>query len=269
MADHAMQWTRQPTGHAPGWLGRVRRDVAGGMASGEIRGTPALQGVPWWGVASSVVAPVLLVSGWTFAAGVQPGSYHAVADTVSALAAYGAADRWVMTFAFLAAGVFEVATGLALRPAAAAGRLILIVGGVAGVLVAASPEPAAGGGSARHMVAAAIGLVALATWPAAARRRGPSVPWGLRPPVSAAASAVLFGVLLWFVAELVTGGGQAGLAERLLGGLQTLWPVLVIRSCCLRRPGRREPLAGTAPASAPTRTAAVPWMSLNVSSRPR
>src|ERR1700724_3632814 len=116
MADHAMQWTRQPTGHAPGWLGHVRRDVSGGMASGEIRGIPALQGVPWWGVASSVVAPVLLVSGWTFAAGVQPGSYHAVADTVSALAAYGAADRWVMTFAFLAAGVFEVATGLALRP---------------------------------------------------------------------------------------------------------------------------------------------------------
>ena len=69
----------------------------------------------------------------------------APADTVSALAAYGAADRWVMTFAFLAAGVFEVATGLALRPAAAAGRLILIVGGVAGVLVAESPEPAAGG----------------------------------------------------------------------------------------------------------------------------
>ncbi len=237
MAGHAMQWTRQPTAHAPGWLGRVRQDVAGSMEAGEIRGTPALHGVPWWGVVSSVVAPALLVSGWTFAAAVQRGSYNAFADTVSALAAYGAADRWVMTFAFLAAGVFEVATGLALRPAAAAGRLILIIGGVAGVFVAASPEPAAGGGSVRHMVAAAIGLVALASWPAAARRRGPSVPWGLRPAVSAAASAVLLGVLLWFVAELVTVGGQAGLAERLLGELQTLWPVLVIMSCRLRRPG--------------------------------
>jgi hypothetical protein len=41
----------------------------------------------------------------------------------------------------------------------------------------------------------------------------------------------LLGVLLWFGAELVTGGGQAGLAERLLGGMQTLWPVLVILSC--------------------------------------
>ena len=42
MADHAMQWTRQPTGHAPGWLGRVRRDVDSGIASGQVQGTPTL-----------------------------------------------------------------------------------------------------------------------------------------------------------------------------------------------------------------------------------
>jgi hypothetical protein len=52
------------------------------------------------------------------------------------------------------------------------------------------------------------------------------VPWGLRPAVPAGASAVL----LWFGAELLTSGRQAGLAERLLGGMQTLWPVLVILS---------------------------------------
>jgi len=192
---------------------------------------------------SAAVAPVLLISGWTFAAGRQRGTYNAVADTVSALAAEGAADRWVMTLAFLLAGAFEVVTGLSLRPAAAAGRLILMAGGVAGLLVAASPEPAGGGGSVRHMSVAAAGLVALAAWPAAARRRGPSVPWGLRPAVSAGASAVLLAVLLWFGAELLTSGGQAGLAERLLGGLQTLWPVLVILSCHLSRP--RHSAAGT------------------------
>ena len=82
----------------------------------------------------------------------------------------------------------------------------------------------------------------MAAWPAAARRRGPSVPWGLRPAVSAGASAVLLAVLLWFGAELLTRGGQAGLAERLLGSLQTLWPVLVILSCRLTRP--RHPAAG-------------------------
>ena len=150
-----------------------------------------VHGVPWWGVVSSVVAPVLLVSGWTIAAGLQRGSYSAVADTVSVLAADGAADRWVMTFAFLVAGACEVMTGLALRPAASAGRLILMVGGLAGLLVASSPEPAGGGGSVRHTFGAVVGLVALAAWPVAARQRGPSVPWGLRPVVSASTSVVL------------------------------------------------------------------------------
>jgi len=103
--------------------------------------------VPWWGVVSSAAAPVLLVGGWTVAAGLQPRSFNAVTSTISALAADGAADRWVMTLAFAAAGACEIVTGLALRPAALAGRLILVTGGAAGLLVAASPEPAGGGGS--------------------------------------------------------------------------------------------------------------------------
>jgi len=116
-----------------------------------------------------------------------------------------------------------------------------MAGGLAGLLVASSPEPAGGGGSVRHTAGAVVGLVALAAWPAGARRRGPSVPWGLRPAVSAGTSVVLLLVLVWFGAELVAGGGQAGLAERLLGGMQTLWPVLVILSCRRRTgpsPGR-------------------------------
>jgi hypothetical protein len=59
--------------------------------------------------------------------------------------------------------------------------------------------------------------------------------------VSVGASAVLLAVLLWFGAELLTSGGQAGLAERLLGGLQTLWPVLVILSCRLNRSATHPP----------------------------
>jgi hypothetical protein len=178
MTCRAMQKTRQPAVPAPGRPGRARRDAASGTVSAasgtvssDVPGTPAMPGVPWWGMVSAVVAPVLLISGWTFAAGLQPGTYNAVADTVSALAAEGAADRWVMTLTFLLAGAFEVVTGLSLRPAATAGRLILMAGGVAGLLVAASPEPAGGGGSVRHMSVAAAGLVALAAWPAAARRR--------------------------------------------------------------------------------------------------
>ena len=136
-----------------------------------------------------------------------------------------------MTLAFAAAGACEIATGLALRPAAVAGRLILATGGAAGLLVAASPEPAGAGGSLRHALSAALGLAAMAAWPAAARRRGPSVPWGLRPRVSAAASVLLLGVLLWFGAELIASGGLDGLAERVLGGTLILWPPLVVLSC--------------------------------------
>jgi hypothetical protein len=224
-----------PIGHR---LAQLRRAQRRSPAAGGVNG------VPWWGVVSSVVAPVLLVSGWTIAAGFQRGSYNAVADTVSALAGDAAADRWLMTLAFLAAGACEVMTGLALRPAASAGRLVLMMGGLAGLLVAASPEPAGGGGSVRHTFGAVAGLLALAAWPIAAQRRGPSVPWGLRPVVSAGVSVVLLGVLLWFGAELVTSGGQAGLAERLLGGMQTLWPVLVILSCCLTQSRNHTPVTG-------------------------
>ena len=203
--------------------------------------------VPWWGVASAVAAPLLLVAGWNLAAALQPRSFNPVADTVSALAAVGAADRWVMTLAFALAGACEVVTGLALRLAAAPGRLMLMAGGLAGVLVAANPQHA--GGSLTHAAWAGVGFAALVTWPGGAWRRGPSVPWGLRPAVSAVAAGLMLGLLAWFLAELVAGGGQTGLAERVMGVTQAGWPLVVIVSCRLRQPGAGTSAAGpSAPA---------------------
>jgi hypothetical protein len=199
-------------------------------------------GVPWWGVLSALAAPLVLVVGWTIAETLQPRSYNAIADTVSALAAVGAAGRWVMTLAFAAAGACDVVTGLALRPAAAPGRLILMAGGVAGVLVAANPQYA--GGSLAHACWAGVGLAALVSWPGAAWRRGPSVPWGLRPAVSAVATGVMIGLLVWFLAELVTRDGQVGLAERIMGVAQAGWPLAVVLSCRLSRPAARTVRAG-------------------------
>jgi uncharacterized protein DUF998 len=186
--------------------------------------------VPWWGVVSSAAAPVLLVGGWAVAAGLQPRSVNAVASTISALAADGAADRWVMTLVLLVVGVCDVVTGLALRPAAVPGRLILIAGGIAGVLVAATPEPARGGSMA-HAFWATIGFIALTVWPLGGLRRGSSVPAGLRPAVSAVAAGVLFGLLVWFAAELMARGGQIGLAERVLTEAQAVWPLAVVLTC--------------------------------------
>ena len=186
--------------------------------------------VPWWGVVSSAAAPVLLVGGWTVAARLQPRSVNPVASTISALAADGAADRWVMTLVLLAVGVCDVVTGLALRPAATPGRLILIAGGIAGVLVAANPEPARGG-SLAHAFWATIGFIALTAWPLGGLRRGSSVPGELRPTVSAVAAGALLGLLVWFAAELMTRGGQVGLAERVLAEAQAVWPLAVVLTC--------------------------------------
>ncbi len=206
-------------------------------------------GVPWWGVLSALADPLLLVAGWTTAATLPPRSFNAIADTVSALAAVGAAGRSVMTLAFAAAWACEVVTGLALRPAASPGRLILMAGGVAGVLVAANPEHA--GGSLAHACWAGVGFAALVTWPGGAWRRELSVPWGLRPAVSAVAAGIMTGLLAWFLAELVTRDGQVGPADRIMGLMQAGWPLAVVLSCRPGWPGTR-----TVPAGAGTEHAA-------------
>jgi 8-oxo-dGTP pyrophosphatase MutT (NUDIX family)/hypothetical membrane protein len=187
--------------------------------------------VPWWGVISSAASPVLLVTGSTVAAGLQPRSYNPVADTISVLAAVGAVDRWVMTSALVGVGVGYFVTGLALRPAARAGRLILMVVGVATVLVALNPERAGHGGTLPHTFWAATGFIVMTAWPVAGRVRGPRVPYGLRPAVAIGATAVMLGLLAWFGAELIGAGHQVGLAERALAGIQALWPLAVVLTC--------------------------------------
>ena len=207
--------------------------------------------MPWWGVVSSAAAPVLVVSGWTVAAVLQPRPFDAVTDTVSALAAQGAADRWVMTVALLAVGACYFITGLALRSAAPAARLILMAGGVATMVVAVNPEPAAGGGSLPHTFWATVGFIALAAWPLGGRSRGTSVPYGLRPDVSARAAVVLAGLLVWFGAELISRGMQIGLAERVLAGAQAAWPLTVVLTCWWSQSRARMQPAGTVPARLP------------------
>jgi hypothetical membrane protein len=194
-----------------------------------------VRGVPWWGVFSSAAAPVLLVTGWTVAAGLQPGGFDQVTGTISALAAVGAADRWVMTLALLGVGICHVITGLALRPAASAGRLLLMTGGIAMILVAVNPVRAGGGRSVPHIIAAAAAFTALAAWPAVGWRRGSAVPPGLRPAISAVAAGTLFGLVGWFAAELTMGGGQVGLAERGAAGAQAVWPLAVVLTSYRRK----------------------------------
>jgi hypothetical membrane protein len=198
-------------------------------------------------VISAAAAPVLLIGGWTVAAGLQP-QFDPVADTVSTLAAIGATDRWVMNLTFLLVGACYILTALALRPARTTGRLVLIAGAAAGMMVAANPEHAGGFGSVPHFVWASIGFAGVTLWPAAAWQRetsetsatsatsatngtrGTAVPWALRPNAAAAAIAVLFALLAWFGTELILGGHQVGLAERVMGAGQAAWPLAVVLS---------------------------------------
>lgn len=180
---------------------------------------------------SAVAAPVVMVTGWSVAAALQPRPFDSVAEPVSALAAVGAADRWVMSLTFVMVGACVFVTGLALRPARAPGRLILMAGAVAGMLVAANPEHPGTSFPLPHMICAAVGCAGVVAWPAGACRRGTAVAWGLRPVVSAGAVVVLLALVAWFGVELVIGGGLAGLAERLFGAGLTLWPLTVVASC--------------------------------------
>jgi hypothetical membrane protein len=200
-----------------------------------------VRGVPWWGLISAAAAPVLLVGGWTLAAGLQPGSFDPVTGTISALAAVGAADRWVMTLALALVGACYVITGVALRPAARAGRLLLTAGGAATMLVAVFPETAGAGGSLPHTIWAAVAFVALAVWPAAARGRGPLVPAWLLPGACAAAAGVLLILLVWFGTELIGGGRPVGLAERVLAAAEAVWPLAVVLALSLPVTPHRAP----------------------------
>ena len=191
-----------------------------------------MRGVAWWGPISGVAAPVLLIGGWTVAAGLQ-SHFDPVTDTVSTLAAIGATDRWVMNLVFVLVGACYILTALALRSAKTVGRMILIAGAIAGMLVAANPEHAGGFGSVPHFVFASLGFAGLTLWPAAAAKRSPEAPWGLRLAPAVAAVALQFALLAWFGTELILGAHQVGLAERIMGGAQATWPLAVVLSCYL------------------------------------
>jgi hypothetical membrane protein len=180
--------------------------------------------IPWWALGSSAAAPVLLASGLIFAEALQPPGYSPVRDTISALAARGATDRWVMTSALAGLGICHVVTAVGLRPARQGGRAVLAGGGVATLMVAAFPQPVQGN-SVAHTVAATVAFVSLGAWPVFAAHRRSLAPLLTRRS-SIVASAILLGLVIWFVAEVH--GGERGLAERAAAGAQALWPLAVV-----------------------------------------
>ncbi|MFF8018022.1 DUF998 domain-containing protein [Streptomyces sp. NPDC007929] len=188
-----------------------------------------MRSVPTWALVSSGCAPVFLIMGWLVAASLQGQPYDPAAQTISVLAAPGNSGSWVMTAAFIALGFCHLLTAWGLRPAASPGRLALAAGGVAALVVAVVPAPSSGG-SLSHGSVAAVGFAVLAAWPVLAARAGTSVPWALRPFPSLGATAVMAVGAVWFLVELHL-HGVAGVAERAVTTLQSVWPFVVVLSC--------------------------------------
>ncbi|MFB6849907.1 DUF998 domain-containing protein [Streptomyces sp. NPDC056373] len=188
-----------------------------------------MRSVPMWALASSGFAPVFLIMGWLSAAALQGPPYDPAAQTISVLAAPGNSGSWVMTAAFVALGFCHLLTAWGLRPAATAGRMALAAGGVAALTVAVFPAPSSGG-SLSHGSVAAVGFAVLAAWPVLAARAGTAVPWALRPFPSLGATAVMAAGATWFLIELHL-QGAAGVAERAVTTLQSVWPFVVVVSC--------------------------------------
>ncbi|MER7518326.1 DUF998 domain-containing protein [Streptomyces sp. NPDC126499] len=208
-----------------------------------------MRAVPKWTLVPSGCAPVVLVAGWTTAGALEGPSYDAVRQTISVLAAYGAAGFWVMTGALLALGVCHLATAWGLRAAAPAGRAALAAGGVAALAVAMVPTPSSGG-ALRHGSVAAVGFTLLALWPVLAARGGDRpAPWALRRAPAYAATLLMGLGALWFLVE-ANRQGAAGVAERLVTCVQSAWPLVVVVSCLRhQRAGadRRSPTRRAAP----------------------
>ncbi|MFF8674111.1 DUF998 domain-containing protein [Streptomyces sp. NPDC015242] len=188
-----------------------------------------MRSVPKWVFVSSGCAPVALILGWLVAASLQGSPYDPAAQTISVLAAPGASGYWVMTGAFVVLGVCHLLTAWGLRPAATPGRVALAAGGVSALAVAVVPAPSSGG-SLGHGSVAAVGFTVLALWPLLAARTGDAVPWALRPVPSLGATAVMALGAAWFMIELHQ-HGMAGVAERAVTTVQSVWPFVVVLSC--------------------------------------
>ena len=180
---------------------------------------PVCNGVPWWALVPAGAAPTLLVVGFLVAAVLQPVSYDSLRDTMSALAARGAADPWIMTVAIAAVGACYLMTAFGLAPARRVGRVALAGGGVATLSIAAFPTPLHGY-SRPHALAVIAACTTMSAWPVLAAHRNHQARL-LRFGPNVAASAVTFGLIVWFTFEI--NGGELGLAERCAAVAPALW----------------------------------------------
>ncbi|MCU1656331.1 MAG: putative integral rane protein, partial [Pseudonocardiales bacterium] len=201
------------------------------LLSRSVRSLARARPADWCVLVSAGLSPLLLTGAWLIGGAVQPVPYSPVRQTVSVLAGYGAADRWIVTSALFVIGACYAVMAAGLTELPAAARIGLLVSGVTAFGIATSPEPAQGT-TPQHVAFTTVGAVAIAVWPAFVGRRDrySSVLLGVR--VSATVTAVFVALLGWFTAE-AWDGSAVGLAERTASSIQICWPFVV--ALALRR----------------------------------
>jgi hypothetical membrane protein len=200
------------------------------------RRAPSARGggrVPWVVVLSGL-APVVLVLGVQYAQHLQPpGTYDAVRQTVSTLAARGVENRWVATTTLLVLGVIYVLVAAGLRAVPRLARVVLGIGAVGLIVVALSPQPAHGS-STMHMAAMVTSSIAFAAWPLGLLRDGRIARGSLVAVVAMGAA------LVWLAVQAWTDGTWLGVAERVLLLVESVWPIRVAVASWRRSTGAAE-----------------------------
>lgn len=216
-------------------IGRmVARQIGLLLTSLQSSSPGADRSIPRWAVISAALSPVVLTVGWLIAGWLQPPSYSPLRQTVSVMAGYNGAHRWVMTGTLIAVGVCYLVTAFGLGGVRPVARIMLVAAGLCSFGIAASPEPP-GGPSEVHLAWTAVGAVILVTWPAVAGWRGPRWPAMLSVRGRVVVTVLFAAMLAWVVLQTM-GGQDLGLAERTMSSIQTAWPFVVAFS--LRWAGR-------------------------------
>jgi hypothetical protein len=192
-----------------------------------------VKAIPWWTVAAASAAPALLIGGVLGATALQPGQYDPVRDTISQLAAQGATDPWVMTWALLAVGLCYLLSALGLQPAGSLSRGVLATGGLATLCIALFRLPLHGY-SLGHELAVIAAALTCCTWPAFAWHQPQQGALLLTRGPSYAATGVSLGLAAWYALE--SHGALLGLAERCAAAAPPLWLFAV--AVTTRRSGR-------------------------------
>ena len=192
----------------------------------------AVRPVPRWVEGTALLVPVVLVGGWLLAGALQPSSYSPMRQTMSVLAGYSGADRWVMTAALLLVGSCQIATGAGLAAVRMPARILLILTGLSTLGIAATPEPATGP-TWGHLAFAVSCVVTTAAWPVFVASRPPAPSWILSVHGCAAVTVIFAGLSCWLLIVARQGGGDLGTVERLTSTAQSLFPLVV--ALALRR----------------------------------